>query len=189
MNTVGLATNISKLVANGDYVAGHSIFDGRGNANAILNKILKEGLIIHDSSRGLPFTSRCFENDCKSNLDSLIDLASVSMGFVVIISIPSELLACYDRNFFSSYDNTSILLKDRGKVSDYCTDIYGNPTQTALLPSSYIWGYLDVESDKFIENKHFIFNNKERSNMISLVKLVLDEKYKKMLKSFQKNRS
>ena len=47
MNTVELAESLTQMVGNGDYVAGHSIFIGRGDGNLIINKILSEGFIIN----------------------------------------------------------------------------------------------------------------------------------------------
>lgn len=63
------------MVQNGYYVAGHSIFKGR---NVKANQILTDGLIIQDSSRGLPSTSRRFEAKFKDNLLNLKDLSNVS---------------------------------------------------------------------------------------------------------------
>lgn len=183
MNTVELAESLTQMVGNGDYVAGHSIFIGRGDGNLIINKILSEGFIIHDSKRGLPFTSRYFQNDYASSLHSLLDLVRVSLGIVVIIKIPGELLSDYDSKYFESYSSTSILLQDTGRKSDYCTDVYGNPTSMALLPNSYILGYLDCKKDMFIENPNFAFYDDIRNDNVSNIKPKLDKKYRKMIKS------
>ena len=78
MNTIELAESLTQMVKSGDYVAGHSIFIGRGDGNLIVNKILSEGFIIHDSKRGLSFTSRCFQDDYESSLHNLLDLVRES---------------------------------------------------------------------------------------------------------------
>ena len=72
------------MAQNGDYVAGHAIFKDR-NVNA--NQTLKDGLIIHDASRGIPSTARRFELKFEDNLMSLKDLSNVAEKEVVIIKL------------------------------------------------------------------------------------------------------
>lgn len=57
MNAIQLVKYIIYMVQNGDYAAGHAIFNRNETvANNLPNKILKEGLTIQDASCGLSFT-------------------------------------------------------------------------------------------------------------------------------------
>jgi len=42
MNTIQLAKKITDMVQNGDYVAGHTILDGRDTSKNIPNQILEK---------------------------------------------------------------------------------------------------------------------------------------------------
>jgi len=129
MNTTQLAKNIAHMVSNGDYIAGHSIFVGRENHEALPNKILKEGLIIEDVAQGLSFTARKFEPIFEDCLENILDLSENSSSFVVIISIPGKLILPYNPHFFDSCNNSSIVLEPTGKESAYYKDIFGKPTK------------------------------------------------------------
>ena len=94
------------MIQNGNYVAGHSIFEGR---NVKANKILTEGLDIHDASKGIPFTARKFEPEFEDNILNLKDLSNVGKE-VAIISIPMELLKNYESRYFESFNISSIIL-------------------------------------------------------------------------------
>lgn len=182
MNAVKLAEKISHMVKAGDYVLGHSIFSGRCNPQLIVNNILKRGLYVQDSSQGIRFTARRFEAEYEDCLSSLYDFAEKSAGIVVIIAIPWELLSRYKQENFTSYDKASILLESTGKVSKIYTDIYGNCTSVALLPSAFVWGYLDVNKNIFVENENYKFNFGDRDKNISKLKPLLDDRYEKILK-------
>lgn len=181
MNTAQLAKNIAYMVSSGDYIAGHSIFVGREDYETLPNKILKEGLIIEDVAQGLSFTTRQFEPIFEDCLENILDLSKNSSGFVVIISIPRELLLPYNPQFFNSCNNSSIVLEPTGRESIYYKDIFGKPTKTALLPSIYILGYLNVQENLFIQNPNYAFNNKNKNINIFNLKPILDERYEKIL--------
>lgn len=186
MNSIQLAKNITYIVQNGDYVAGHAIFNRSDIIdNNLPNKILKEGLTIQDASCGLLFTSRYFSlpyEECLHNLRSFIEDTSSA---VIIISIPKELLSNYDSNDFTSCDSTSILLELTGEVSNDYKDVYGNPTNIALLPPIFILGYLDIQKDIFIENPNYAFNDNFRDVNISKLKPIFDKKYERILEESQ----
>lgn len=190
MNKVQLAQNITYMLQNGDYVAGHAIFN-RENIidNNLPNKILKEGLIVQDASCGLSFTTRYFRlpyEECIYNLNFFIEDTS---NAVIIISIPKELLSDYEPKYFKSCNNTSILLELTNEISNDYKDIYGNPTNIALLPSAFILGYLDVQKDTFIETPSYAFNDNIRNINISKLKPILDKKYEKILEESKYNLS
>lgn len=185
MNSIQLAENISSMVNNGYYIMGHAIFLGRGDFHFISNKILNEGILIQDSTKGISFTARYFESEYSDCVYNLLDLAKNSAGSVVVIAIPGELLSYYDSKYFESCDKTSILLEDTSKFSDCYSDIFGNPTSIALLPSIYILGYLDVQQDFFIENSNFAFKCNVRNKNVSELKPLLDKKYEKILKKIR----
>ena len=147
MNTIQLVHNITNMVQNGDYVAGHSILNGRDTSKNSPNRILEEGFMIQDLSRGLPSTSRCFESSFEDSLLNLSDLSKNSSGVVIIISIPKELLSSYDPQYFDSYDCSSIVLEPTGEDSEDYKNTDGTPTKIAMLPSIYILGYLDVNKE------------------------------------------
>ncbi len=186
MNTIQLAKNISYMVQNGDYVAGHAIFNRSDTIdNTLPNKILKKGLTIQDASHGLLFTSRYFRlsyEECLHNLRAFIEDTSSA---VIIISIPKELLSTYESKHFTSCDKTSILLELTGEVSSDYKDIYGNPTNIALLPPIFILGYLDIQRDIFIENPNYAFYDNIRNANISKLKPDFDKKYEKILEESQ----
>lgn len=185
MNTIQLVKNITYMVQNGDYVAGHAIFKGRDTFSNIPDKILKEGFTIQDASRGLPSTSRCFESDFEECLFNLNDLSENSTGTVLIIAIPKELLSSYDSRYFDSFDCSSIVLELTGKNSNHYRDIYGNPTKIAVLPSIYVLGYLDVQKDTFVKNPNYAFDNDNKDMNIFNLKPTLDKKYEKILEDSQ----
>ena len=186
MNTIQLAQTISSMVQNGDYVLGHAIFKGRDTSADLPDKILDEGLRIEDASQGVPFTTRCFESDFNECLSNLLDLVSYSCGIVIIISIPKELLESYDSKYFDSANNASVLLESTGEVSSYYHDLYGNPTQVALLPPIYILGYLDVQKDLFIENSSYAFGDGNRNISIMNLKPILDKRYEKVIQEYNR---
>ena len=179
MNTIQLAKNIAYMVQNGYYVAGHAIFADR---NVLPKKILEEGFIIQDASKGISFTARYFESTFDDCLNNLFDLSKNSSGSVVIISIPKELLSSYEPKYFDSFDNTSILLELTGKCSDCYKDIHGVPTKLALLPSIYVLGYLNVQEDIFVKNPNYAFQIDSKNISISHLKSILDKRYEKILK-------
>lgn len=185
MNRIELVRYIISMVQNGDYVCGHSIFDGRGISINIVNKILDDGLIIEDSSRGLAHTSRMFESEFKECLEDLTDLCVNSSGFLIIIAIPKELLENYESRYFYSCDRSSIVLEFTGEDSKYYKDVYGNPTKIAKLSPIYILGYYDVKRNIFIKNTNYAFDTYEKSKNISNLKTALDDKYEKMLRNSQ----
>ena len=172
------------MAQNGDYVAGHAIFKDR-NVNA--NQTLKDGLIIHDASRGIPSTARRFELKFEDNLMSLKDLSNVAEKEVVIISIPNELLKTFDSRYFESCDSSSIVLEDMGQYSSFHRDIYGNPTRMAKLPSIYILGYINAQEDIFTYNSNYAFDSDKRAINVSNLKPILEKKYEKVLESMKKN--
>lgn len=186
MNTIQLAKKISYMVQNGDYVVGHAIFNRSDIIdNNLPNKILKEGLIIQDASCGLSFTTRYFRlpyEECLFNLRGFIEDTSSA---VIIISIPKELLATYESDYFKSCNNTSILLDLTGQVSSDYKDVYGNPTDIAMLSPIFILGYLDVKKDKFIENLNYAFKDNIKNINISKLKPIFDKKYEKILEESQ----
>lgn len=182
MNAKKLVENITYMVKNGDYIMGHSIIPRDNDYHIVLDKILQDGLLIQDSSKGVSFTARRFESEYNEALNNLLDLANNSIGIIVIIAIPGELLSNYDENNFESYDKTSILLYNTNQFSKDYTDVYGNPTSISLLPSSFILGYLDIRKDIFIENPNFKFRYDSRDKNVFELKPLLDEKYKKMTK-------
>lgn len=189
MDKIQLVKNITYMVRNGDYVAGHSIFKVREVRQSLKNlpdKILKEGLIIHDASRGLSHTSREFEAEFEDNLSSLDDFAEYSSGSVIIIVIPKELLSTYNSKYFSSYNSSSIVLEFTDKDSEYYEDVYGNPTKIAILPPIYVFGYFDAQKNIFVKNPNFAFDNDNKEISIINIKPMLDQKYKEML---EKNNS
>lgn len=189
MNNVQLARKIADEVKKGNYVAGHAIFRGRKEFFEVTpDKILIEGLNIQDASKGVPFTSRRFDELFEECLDDLCDLAKNSSNAVVIINIPGELIMSYDKNCFTSLDSSSILLEPTDKLSDYYTDAYGKPTHIALLPSQYIEGYLDVNENLFIGNPNYAFNNDDRQLNISILRTLFDNKYEKISADFNKSR-
>ena len=183
MNSSQLVKYITYMIQKGDYVAGHSIFKGRG-AKAI--QILTNGLIIQDASRGIPFTARKFELKFEDNLINLKDLSDVSEKEVVIISIPNELLKTYEPKYFESYDSSSIVLEEMGQYSSIYKDIYGNPTKMARLPPIYILGYIDVQKDLFIHNPNYAFDFNKRKTNVSNLKPILEKKYTKILESAER---
>lgn len=187
MNTIQLVKNITYMVQNGDYVAGHAIFKGRKNSVTAPDKILKEGFMIQDAFRGLPFTSRRFESKFEDCLCNLTDLSENSSKAVVIISIPNELLSTYDKRYFSSCDSSSIVLELTGEESEDYKDIYGIPTKIAILPSIYVLGYLDVQKNIFIKNPNYAFDSYNKDSNISKLKLILDKRYEKISKESQHN--
>lgn len=181
MNRIELVRYIISMVQNGDYVCGHSIFDGRGNPINIVNKILNDGLIIEDASRGLAHTSRMFEYEFKECLENFTDLCVNSSGFLIILAIPKELLENYESRYFYSCDSSSIVLEFTGENSKCYKDAYGNPTKIAKLSPMYILGYFDVKRDIFIKNTDYAFDTYKKSKNISNLKATLDDKYEKML--------
>lgn len=98
---------------------------------------------------------------------------------IIIISIPKEVLSNYESKYFTSYNNTSILLELTGEVSSDYKDVYGIPTDIALLPSIFILGYLDIQKDVFIENFDYAFNDNIRERNISKLRPIFDKKYEK----------
>lgn len=183
MNTIQLAKHISHILQDGNYVAGHAIFNRSNKVdNTLPDKILKEGLIIQDASSGIAFTTRDFNLPYKECLFNLRKFIEDTTNAVIIISIPQELLTPYDPNYFKSCNNTSILLTLTGEVSSDYKDIFENPTNIALLPPQFILGYLDIENDIFIENPTYAFNESMKNINISKLKPLLDKKYEKILK-------
>lgn len=62
MNTIQLVKYIYHMVQNDNYTAGHAIFNRSDTMdNTLPNKILKEGLIIQDTSISLSFDC-CMKN-------------------------------------------------------------------------------------------------------------------------------
>lgn len=177
MNSIQLVKYITYMIQNGDYVAGHSIFEGR---NVKANKILTEGLTIEDASQGISFTARRFESEFEDNMLNLKDLSNVGKE-VVIISIPKELLKTYESRYFESCDSSSIILEETGQYSSFYKDVYGNPTRIARLPSIYILGYINVPKDMFINNSNYAFAAYKRDINISNLKPILERKYEKIL--------
>lgn len=180
MNAIQLVKYIIYMVQNGDYAAGHAIFNRNETvANNLPNKILKEGLTIQDASRGLSFTTRYFSlpyEECLYNLSAFMEDTTYA---IIIISIPKEVLSNYESKYFTSYNNTSILLELTGEVSSDYKDVYGIPTDIALLPSIFILGYLDIQKDVFIENSDYAFNDNIRERNISKLRPIFDKKYEK----------
>ena len=177
MNSIQLVKYITYMMQNGDYVAGHSIFKGR---DIKANQILTDGLIVHDESIGIPFTSRKFEPEFEDNLLNFKDLSDVSEE-IVIISIPKELLENYESRYFESCDSSSIILENMGQYSNLYKDVYGNPTKMARLPAIYILGYLNVKEDTFIGNSNYAFDADKRDINVSNLKPILEKKYEKLL--------
>lgn len=188
MNTIELAEYIAYLIQNGNYVAGHAIFNRNDSIdNYLPDKILQEGLIIQDASVGLSFTTRYFTlpyEECLFNLRAFIEDTSSA---VIIISIPKELFSSYKKENFKSYNSTSILLELTSEVSKDYEDVYGNPTNIALLPPIYILGYLDTQKNIFIENSNYGFNDDTKRINIDTLKPILDEKYSQILQEEQYN--
>ncbi len=181
MDKIHLLKSITYMLQNGDYVAGHAIFEVRDTSIDLPDKILKEGLIIQDASSGLSFTSRYFRlpyEECLYNLQCFIEDTS---NAVIIISISYELLSSYESKYFKSYNNTSILLELTGEVSKDYKDVYGVPTKIAVLPSIYILGYLDVQKDIFVENPNYGFYSYNKEMNIFNLKPILDKRYQKIL--------
>lgn len=178
MDSIQLVKYITYMSQNGDYVAGHSIFKGR---DVKPNQILTDGLIIHDASIGLPFTTRRFESKFEDNLLNLKDLSDVSKE-VVIISIPKELLETYESRYFESCDSSSIILEKMDQYSIFYKDVYANPTRMAKLPAIYILGYLNVQKDIFINNSNYAFDTYKRDINVSKLKHILEKKYEKILR-------
>lgn len=188
MNTIELAEYIAYLIQNGNYVAGHAIFNRNDKVdNYLPDKILQEGLIIQDASVGLSFTTRYFRlpyEECLFNLRAFIEDTSSA---VIIISIPKELFSSYNKENFKSYNSTSILLELTGEVSKDYEDVYGNPTNIALLPPMYILGYLDTQNNIFIENSNYGFSDDTKKINIDTLKPTLDKKYVQILQEEQYN--
>lgn len=182
MDTIELAKYLTLLVEKGDYVAGHAILDRSDFIDETLpSKILNEGLIIQDASRGLPFTTRYFRlpyEECLFNLNFFIEDTSSA---IIILSIPKELFSTYSSIYFKSCTSSSIVLELTGEVSSDYKDVYGNPTSIALLPPIYILGYFDIQKNIFIENPNYAFNDNNRLINISKFKPMLDKKYENIL--------
>lgn len=183
MNYTEIISYIIKMLENGDYVAGHSIWDRTEYIDKTLpNKILNEGLIIQDASCGLLFTSLPFRPKYKECLDQMkFSLIQYTSSAVIILSIPGELLSNYDDKFFKSRTCTSLLLELTDELSTNYKDIYGNPTAMAILPPMFILGYYDIEKEIFIVNPNYGFNDDNRAINISNLKPILDAKYEKVV--------
>lgn len=68
------------------------------------------------------------------------------------------------------------------QYSEFYTDVYGNPTRMAKLPSIYILGYLDVQKGIFINNTSYAFGTYKRDKNIAKLRTILDKKYEEILK-------
>ena len=189
MNIINLARKIATEVENNNYVAGHAIFVDRDKYfGASVNKILTEGMLIQDASKGISFTSRRFEPVFEECLENLKYFAESSTGTVIIINIPGDLIKFYDKHCFESLDSSSIVLEPTGKLSNYYKDMYGNPTHIALLPTQFLEGYLNVSENLFVENPNYAFSSKNRDSNIAAFKFLLDDRYENILKQFNESK-